>query len=80
VKIKEFFPPDVSAQRLWLQNRMPEVYREVKEIKNVQTFDQQFLRFLERLDAKAKLKRETGQLPKLIEDQAEDAIEIKDEE
>jgi hypothetical protein len=24
VRIKEYFPPDVAAQRLWLQNRMPD--------------------------------------------------------
>ena len=67
VKIKEYFPPDVAAQRLWLQNRMPEVYREVKEIKSVQSVDQAFLRFLERMDAKAKLERESGNLPALLE-------------
>jgi hypothetical protein len=70
VKIKEYFPPDVGALRLWLQNRMPEVYREVKEIKSTMGVEEGFLRFLQRLDDKAKMERETGQLPKLIEQQA----------
>jgi hypothetical protein len=33
LKIKEYFPPDVAAARIWLQNRMPEVYRETKRTK-----------------------------------------------
>jgi len=28
MKVTEYALPDVGAQRLWLQNRMPEVYRE----------------------------------------------------
>jgi hypothetical protein len=27
LKFTEYFPPDLSAIRLWLRNRMPEVYR-----------------------------------------------------
>jgi hypothetical protein len=79
VKIKEYFPPDVGGLRLWLQNRMPEVYREVKEIKSTMGVEEGFLRFLQRLDDKAKMERETGQLPKLIEQQVEDAVVIKDD-
>jgi hypothetical protein len=28
ITMNEYFPPSVAVQRLWLQNRMPEVYRE----------------------------------------------------
>ena len=47
LKIREYFPPDVAAQRLWLQNRMPEVYREKIEQKRVLSADNAFLKFLE---------------------------------
>jgi transcription initiation factor TFIIIB Brf1 subunit/transcription initiation factor TFIIB len=80
VTIKEYFPPDVAAQRLWLQNRMPEVYREQREIKSVHSVEEGFLSYLQRLDDKAKLERETGQLPQLLEHQVEDAIVVDEPE
>jgi hypothetical protein len=45
VKIKEYYPPDVGALRLWLQNRMPEAYREKIEQKRVLSADDAFLKF-----------------------------------
>lgn len=74
VKIKEYVPPDVGALRLWLQNRMPEVYREKVEQKRLLSADEGFLKFLERLDAKAKFEREHGLLPKLIDAEAAPTI------
>ena len=74
VKIKEYVPPDVGALRLWLQNRMPEVYREKVEQKRLLSADEGFLKFLERLDAKAKFEREQGLLPKLIDAEAAPTI------
>ena len=62
VTIKEYFPPDVAAQRLWLQNRMPEVYREKVEQKHTLSSDDAFLKFLEHLDDQGRAKREQKQL------------------
>lgn len=76
LKIREYFPPDVAAQRLWLQNRMPEVYREKIEQKRVLSADNAFLKFLERLDEKARIEREQGLLPRLID---EDALDLDPE-
>jgi len=55
VTIKEYFPPDVAAQRLWLQNRMPEVYREKVEQKHTLSADDAFLRFLEHCEEQGKI-------------------------
>jgi hypothetical protein len=54
VTLKEYFPPDVAAQRLWLQNRMPEVYREKVEQKHTLSADDAFLRFLEHCESQGK--------------------------
>jgi hypothetical protein len=54
---REYALPDVGAQRLWLQNRMPEVYREQKEVKHALGMDEAFLLFLDKMDARAKLER-----------------------
>jgi predicted transcriptional regulator len=54
MKMKEYFPPDVGALRLWLQNRMPEVYRETKVVQKQPTADDPFLQLLERMDERAK--------------------------
>jgi len=62
VTIKEYFPPDVAAQRLWLQNRMPEVYREKVEQKHTLSADDAFLRFVEHLDDQGRAEREQKQL------------------
>ena len=61
-KVTEYFPPDVAAQRLWLQNRMPEVYREKVEQKHTLSADDAFLRFLEHLDDQGRAEREQKQL------------------
>jgi hypothetical protein len=52
----------VWAQRLWLQNRMPEVYREKVEQKHTLSADDAFLRFLEHLDDQGRAEREQKQL------------------
>jgi hypothetical protein len=57
VVVKEYALPDVGAQRLWLQNRMPEVYREQKEVKHQLSMDDAFLKFLDKMDERAKLER-----------------------
>jgi hypothetical protein len=59
---------------------MPEVYREQREIKSVHSVEEGFLSYLQRLDDKAKLERETGQLPQLLEHQVEDAIVVDEPE
>jgi hypothetical protein len=73
-------PPDVGALRLWLQNRMPEVYREKIEQKRVLSADEPFLKFLERLDTKAKFEREHGLLPQLIDAQGAPTTSTQDDE
>jgi hypothetical protein len=57
VVVREYALPDVGAQRLWLQSRMPEIYREQKQVKHQLSMDDAFLRFLDHLDEKAKLER-----------------------
>ena len=47
----------VGAQRLWPQNRMPEVYREQSVTKHQISADEAFLRFLDMMDEQAKLER-----------------------
>jgi hypothetical protein len=39
----------------WLSARRPEVYREQKEVRHALSMDEAFLRFLDRMDEKAKL-------------------------
>ena len=56
-KVTEYALPDVGAQRLWLQNRMPEVYREKTVTKHQLSADEAFLRFLDMMDEQAKLER-----------------------
>jgi hypothetical protein len=80
VTINEYFPPDVAAGKFYLQHRRPEVFREQREVNQKIGIEQGFLTFLQKLDDKAKLERETGQLPKLIEQQVEDAIVIEDDD
>jgi hypothetical protein len=65
MKVTEYALPDVGAQRLWLQNRMPEVYREQQNVKHTLNMDQAFLRFLDQMEEQAKLER--AQNAKLIE-------------
>jgi len=50
MKVTEYALPDVGAQRLWLQNRMPEVYREQSVTKHQLTADDAFLQFLDKMD------------------------------
>jgi len=69
VVVREYALPDVGAQRLWLQNRMPEVYRDQKDVKHTRSMDDAFLRFLDQMDEQAKLDR--AQNAKLIEHVAE---------
>ncbi|MGO8843146.1 MAG: hypothetical protein ACLQF1_19090 [Methyloceanibacter sp.] len=57
MKVTEYALPDVGAQRLWLQNRMPEVYREQSVMKHQLSADEAFLRFLDMMDEQAKLER-----------------------
>jgi hypothetical protein len=57
MKVTEYALPDVGAQRLWLQNRMPEVYREQKDVKHQLSMDDAFLRLLDQMDEQAKLER-----------------------
>jgi hypothetical protein len=57
MNLTEYALPDVGAQRLWLQNRMPEVYREQTVTKHQLSADEAFLRFLDMMDEQAKLER-----------------------
>jgi hypothetical protein len=57
MNVTEYALPDVGAQRLSLQNRMPEVYREQKDVKHQLSMDEAFLRFLDQMDEQAKLER-----------------------
>jgi hypothetical protein len=41
----------------WLSARRPEVYREQKEVRHALSMDEAFLRFLDRMDEKAKLEK-----------------------
>jgi hypothetical protein len=41
----------------WLAARRPEVYREKKEVKHALSMDEAFLRFLDKMDEKAKLEK-----------------------
>jgi hypothetical protein len=79
VTVDEYFPPDVQAQKFYLQHNRPEVYREVREVKQLVGVEEGFLNFLQRLDDKARQERETGNLPQLIEQQVEDAQVIEDD-
>jgi hypothetical protein len=81
VTVKEYFPPDVGAGKFLLQHRRPEVFREQREVKTLLGVEQGFLTFLQQLDDKAKLERETGDIPPLLESQPiiiEAEIEIED--
>ena len=69
VVINEYFPPETSAGKFLLQHRRPEVFREQREVKQLVGIEQGFLTFLQQLDDKAKLERETGNLPQLLEHQ-----------
>lgn len=80
VTVTEYFPPDVSAQKFWLERRKPELYREQKDVNVKHGVEEGFLRFLERMDAKAKVERETGDLPPLLEHQPIVEAEIIEDE
>ena len=69
VVINEYFPPETAAGKFLLQHRRPEVFREQREVNQRIGIEQGFLTFLQRLDDKAKLERETGNLPQLLEHQ-----------
>jgi hypothetical protein len=57
VTVDEYFPPDVQAQKFYLQHNRPEVYREVREVKQLVGVEEGFLNFLQRLDDKARQER-----------------------
>ena len=76
VSVTEYFPPSDSAIQFWLRNRKSGLYREQRDVNVKHGVEEGFLRFLERMDAKAKLERETGQLPPLLEHK--DAVVVED--
>lgn len=80
VTVTEYFPPSDRAIQFWLRNRKPELYREQRDVNVKHNVAQGFLNFLERLDAKAKLEREIGDLPPLLlEPHVEDAVVIDED-
>jgi hypothetical protein len=67
VTVEEYFPPSDTAIKFWLERRKPELYRDQKDVNVKVGVEEGFLRFLERMDAKAKAERESGALPPLLE-------------
>jgi hypothetical protein len=67
VKVREWVKGDAHAGIKWLERRRPEIYRRQKDIEPTMTAGDAFLRFLERMEERAKLER--AEQAKLIEHQ-----------
>ena len=52
--LREWHPPDTGALRLWLQNRMPAVYREKMEHTTKYEIGEKFLKLLDHIEAKGR--------------------------
>lgn len=63
--VVEHVPPDVGAAVKWLQNRRPDQWRETKVVQPEVSFQQTFLKFLDKMDEEIKLER--AKRAKLIE-------------